>query len=132
MDNEHLERGRQLLDEMSGGRGADAEARWRALNPDLADLIVGFVAGEIWARPGLDRKTRSLITVAAMTALGRRNALELNLNLALGNGATEAEIVEVLLHMAAYAGFPACWDGMEIAARVFEQHRAANSPDRPA
>ncbi len=132
MDNEHLERGRQLLNEMSGGRGADAEARWRALNPDLAELIVGFVAGEIWARPGLDRKTRSLITVAAMTALGRRNALELNLNLALGNGATEAEIVEVLLHMAAYAGFPACWDGMEIAARVFEQHREASSPDRPA
>lgn len=132
MDNEHLERGRLLLNEMSGGHGADAEARWRALNPDLADLIVGFVAGEIWARPGLDRKTRSLITVAAMTALGRRNALELNLNLALGNGATEAEIVEVLLHMAAYAGFPACWDGMEIAARVFEQHRAANCAERPA
>ena len=121
MNDEAIQRGRALLDEMSGGRGAEVEARWAALHPDLARLITGFVAGEIWSRPHLDRRTRSLVTIAAMTALGRPRALELNLRLALQNGATREEIVEVLFQMAAYAGFPACWEAMEAAARVFEE-----------
>jgi 4-carboxymuconolactone decarboxylase len=121
VDEESIERGRRVLDEMSGGRGAEIEARWEALHPDLARLITGFVAGEIWSRPRLDRKTRSLVTIAAMTALGRPKALELNLRLALGNGASREEIVEVLFQMAVYAGFPACWEALEVAARIFAE-----------
>ncbi len=121
MDDAAILRGRALLDEMTGGRCAELEARWSALHPELARLILGFVAGEIWARPHLDRKTRSLVTVAAMAALGRRNALELNLRLALANGASREEIVETLLQMAAYAGFPACWEAMEVAHQVFSE-----------
>ncbi len=120
MDEEALERGRRLFDEMSGGRGAEAEAVWSALHPDLANLIVGFVGGTVWSRPGLDLRTRSLVTIAATTALGRRNALELNVRLALGNGATREEIIEVLLHMAVYAGFPASWEALETARAVFD------------
>jgi 4-carboxymuconolactone decarboxylase len=121
MNEDNLQRGRQILDEMTGGRGEAVEARWRELHPDLADLIVGFVAGEIWARPGLDRKTRSLVTVAATAALGRTSALALNVRMALRNGATREEIVEVLLHLTAYAGFPAGWEGLETAAAVFAE-----------
>src|SRR5262249_34492212 len=73
-----------------------------------------------WTRTGLDLKTRSLSTVAALTALGRASALELNIRMALGNGATKEEVLEIMLHMAPYAGFPAVWDAMKIAARVFE------------
>lgn len=124
MDEESIARGRELLDEMSGGRAEQIEERWRRLHPDLADLINGFVAGEIWSRPGLDRRTRSLITVAAMTALNRRNALELNVRLALGNGVSRQEICETILHMAVYAGFPAAWEGLEAAARAFEEETA--------
>src|SRR5262245_58057111 len=119
MNDESIQRGRRILDEMSGGRGAEIEAHWAALHPELAQLITGFVAGEIWSRPHLDRKTRSLVTVAALTALGRPEALELNLRLARTNGATREEICEVFFQMAAYAGFPACWEAMEVAARVF-------------
>ena len=121
MDEASLERGRELLERMTGGRGAEVEARWRELHPELAELILGFVAGEVWSRPGLDLKSRSLVTVAITAALGRRNALELNLRLARNNGASHEELVEVLFQVAAYAGFPACWDAMESAARVFEE-----------
>jgi 4-carboxymuconolactone decarboxylase len=94
---------------------------WREISPDLERLILEFVAGRIWTRSALDLKTRSLSTVAALTALGRTSALELNVRMALGNGATKKEILEIMLHMAPYAGFPAVWDGMKIATRVFSE-----------
>ena len=80
---------------------------WRDLSPDLERLILSFVAGQIWMRPTLDLKTRSLCTIAALTALGRTSAIELNIRMALGNGATKEEILEAIIQMAPYAGFPA-------------------------
>ena len=120
-DEQNFENGLTMLKSMVG----DAEAErirqgWREISPDLEQLILEFVAGRIWTRPGLDLKTRSLSTVAALTALGRASALELNIRMALGNGATKEEVLEIMLHMAPYAGFPAVWDAMKIAARVFE------------
>ena len=120
-DEQHFENGLTTLKAMVG----DAEAErirqgWREISPDLERLILEFVAGRIWTRTGLDLKTRSLSTVAALTALGRASALELNIRMALGNGATKEEVLEIMLHMAPYAGFPAVWDAMKIAARVFE------------
>jgi 4-carboxymuconolactone decarboxylase len=109
---------------MTGGRAEEVAARWKELHPDLAQLIVGFVAGEIWARPNLDLKSRSLCTIAAMTALGRPSALELNVRMALNNGATREEICEVILHMAAYAGFPAAWEGLIAANKVFAETKS--------
>jgi len=120
-DEQHFENGLTTLKAMVG----DAEAErirqgWKEISPDLERLILEFVAGRIWTRPGLDLKTRSLSTVAALTALGRASALELNIRMALGNGATKEEVLEIMLHMAPYAGFPAVWDAMKIAARMFE------------
>jgi 4-carboxymuconolactone decarboxylase len=129
MDEGSIRKGREILARMTGGRVEELEQRWSALHPDLAELIIGFVAGEIWTRPRLDLKTRSLITVAAMTALGRPRALGLNIRLARGNGASREEIFEVLFQMAAYAGFPACWEGMEIAAQVFAEEGRLDTAD---
>ena len=118
-DEQHFEDGLAILKTMVGPEQADRIRRsWREISPDLERLILEFVAGRIWTRSTLDLKTRSLATVAVLTALGRTNALELNLRMALGNGATREEILEVMLHMAPYAGFPAVWDGMQIASRV--------------
>ena len=94
---------------------------WREISPDLERLILEFVAGRILTRSALDLKTRSLSTVAALTALGRTSALDLNVRMALGNGATKEEIFEIMLHMAPYAGFPAVWDGMKIASRIVKE-----------
>jgi 4-carboxymuconolactone decarboxylase len=120
-DEEHFENGLGMLKTMVGEAEAERIRKgWREISPDLERLILEFVAGRIWTRSGLDLKTRSLSTVAALTALGRTSALELNIRMALGNGATREDVFEIMLHMAPYAGFPAVWDAMKIAARVFE------------
>ena len=119
-DEQHFENGLAMLETMVGEAEAERIRQgWREISPDLERLILEFVAGRIWTRSGLDLKTRSLSTVAALTALGRTSALELNIRMALGNGATKEDVLEIMLHMAPYAGFPAAWDAMKIAARVF-------------
>src|SRR5215813_11660486 len=118
-DEQHFENGLAVLKTMVGEAEAERIRQgWREISPDLEKLILEFVAGRIWTRSGLDLKTRSLATVAALTALGRPNALELNVRMALGNAATKEEILEVILQMAPYAGFPAVWEALRIAARV--------------
>ena len=92
---------------------------WERLDPAFREFIEGFVFGDVWSRPNLDLRTRSLCTIAALTALGRLNQLESHVTGALANGATREEIVEVLLHTAVYAGFPAAWDGLEVTRRIF-------------
>jgi len=116
------ERGLEMLRRMLGEeRAREVRDSWRRLSPDFAHYVTNFLAGEVWARPNLDLKTRSLITVSALAALGRTSALRLNIEMALNNGATHAEILETLLQMAPYAGFPACWDALLVADEVFKQ-----------
>ena len=121
---ERFQRGERLLEEMLGrGRAEETRAAWRQMSPDFEQYVVEFLSGEIWSRPQLDRRTKSLVTIAVLTALGRPQGLELNIRMALRNGATEQEIVETLLHIAPYAGFPATWEGLTAAHRVFEEMR---------
>src|SRR6185295_5915 len=121
-DEQHFQDGLKMLQTMVGEAEAErVRSGWRNIHPDLERLILEFVAGRIWTRSVVDLKTRSLSTVAALTALGRTNALELNIRMAAGNGATKEEIFETMLHMAPYAGFPAVWDGMMIASRVLNE-----------
>src|SRR5215510_3980610 len=119
-DEQHFENGVSILKKMIGEADAERVRQgWREISPDLERLILEFVAGRMWARSALDLKTRSLSTVAALTALGRTSALELNIRMAMGNGATKQDVLEIMLHMAPYAGFPAVWDAMKIASQVF-------------
>jgi alkylhydroperoxidase/carboxymuconolactone decarboxylase family protein YurZ len=120
--SERTARGEALLDEALGPeRAAALRASWREVAPEFEAYVVEFVAGEVWSRPGLDRRTKSLVTIATLAATGRPLGLELNIRLALGNGATRKEVVETLLHIAAYAGFPACWEGLAVARKVFRE-----------
>ena len=77
--------------------------------------------GEIWSRPGLDKRTKSVITIAALMAMGRRKGLELNIRMGTNNGVTQEEITETLLHLAPYAGFPAAGEALSIAHKVFSE-----------
>ena len=94
---------------------------WRALEPEFERYVVGFLAGEIWARPRLPLKVRSLVTVAALGALGKKEGLALNIRMALNNGASRGEVLETLLQLAPYAGFPAAWEALVVAGQVFGQ-----------
>ena len=115
------ERGIKLLEQMLGAeRAAQTRQAWRQNCPEFEEYVLEFLAGEIWSRPGLDLRTRSLTTIAALAAVGRPLGLELNIRMALNNGATRQEIVETLLHIAPYAGFPACWEGLVLARKVFQ------------
>jgi 4-carboxymuconolactone decarboxylase len=121
-ERDRKERGVKLLHEMLGPERAEQTRQtWREMCPDFEDYVVEFLSGEIWSRPQLDRRTKSLVTIAALTALGRPLGLELNIRMALNNGATKQEIVETLLHIAPYAGFPACWEGLTTANKVFRE-----------
>ena len=114
------QRGLKIIEEMLGRREArKLRQGWKQICPDFEKYVVGFLAGEIWARPQLDRKTKSLCTIAALAALGRTRGLELNLRMARNNKASREEILEVLLHIAPYAGFPAAWEAMVLVDKVF-------------
>lgn len=86
--------------------------RFRSVCPDFEKEVVSVVGGRIWARGGIDLKTRSLCSICVLAALGRNSALKLNFEMALNNGATVEEIFEALFQVAAYAGFPAAWDAL--------------------
>lgn len=94
---------------------------------EFQDLITRYAWGEIWTRPDLDRKTRSLITIAMMVALNRSEELQLHLKAASKNGVTRAEIKEVLLQAAIYCGVPAANHAFHMAEQVFAAARAQDS-----
>ena len=87
----------------------------------LQELITEYVWGTVWARPGLPRKTRSLINIAMLTALNRPHEVKLHLKGAIRNGCSGKEIVEVLLQAAVYCGVPAAVDSFRIANEFFSE-----------
>ena len=114
------ERGMQIRREVLGSEYVDAAVgRTTEFTADFQDFITRYAWGEIWTRPGLDRRTRSCITLTALVALGRLDELELHVRAALRNGLTEHEIGEVFLHSAVYCGVPAANSAFAVARRVF-------------
>lgn len=127
--DERKERGRQVLQEMLGAdRAEHMRQTWQSIGPDFENYVVEFLAGEIWSRPQLERRVKSLTTIAALAALGRPLALELNIRFALNNGASRQDIVETFLQIAPYAGFPVCWEGLTVAQKVFRELESKPTP----
>ena len=93
----------------------------RGTVPKLAEISDTLIYGEVWERPGLSRRDRSLITVATLLALGREKQLEGHLARALANGVTRDEIGELITHLAFYAGWPAAMTAALMAKDVFER-----------
>ncbi|WP_256476061.1 carboxymuconolactone decarboxylase family protein [Siccirubricoccus soli] len=94
--------------------------RLKANFPKLVAMTEEFAYGDIWERPGLSKRDRSMITVAALIALGREEQLATHLGRALGNGVTKEEIAEIVTHLAVYAGWPAAMTAAHIASDVYE------------
>ena len=122
--NSTFDKGLRLRHEMFGRAGA--EDRWEQatdFNRPLEEFVTRHCFGETWSRPGLDRKTRSLVTLAILTALVRPNQLRGHVRGALANCATPEEIREVLLHTVDYAGIPAGVEAFAAAAEVLKERR---------
>jgi 3-oxoadipate enol-lactonase/4-carboxymuconolactone decarboxylase len=119
MSDQERERGMAIRREVLGDAYVDrAEATKSALTEDFQDLLTRYAWGSVWTRPGLDRRTRSCITVAMLVALGHEAELRIHLRGALNNGVTVDELKEVLLQSAIYCGIPAANTAFRVAAEV--------------
>lgn len=122
MSQNRYERGWEKLKEVDGEAGEQAIESLKDIAPDLGRYIIEFAFGDIYSRPGLDWKSREIATVAALTTLGNAQPqLKLHIHGALNVGCTREEIVEVIIQMAVYAGFPAALNGISAAKEVFKE-----------
>ena len=125
MTGDAHERGMKVRREVLGDAHVDeAVARTTGFTADFQDLINRYAWGEIWTRPGLDRRTRSTIALTALIAVGRMDELPMHVRAALRNGLSENEIKEVLLQTAVYCGVPAANTAFAVAARVLDEEES--------
>lgn len=125
MDSERYARGQQLRREVLGDRYVDAAAKNTTdFNRPFQELITETVWGNIWSRPGLDRRTRALINIGMLTALGRTEEVKIYLRAAPNIGVTQDDVREVLMQTAIYCGIPAALDSFRVAQEVFREQAA--------
>jgi 4-carboxymuconolactone decarboxylase len=122
MSQDRFERGWEKLKEIDGEAGERVIESLKDIAPDLGRYIIEFPFGDIYSRAGLDLKSREIATVAALTALGNAQPqLKVHIHGALNVGCTRQEVVEVIMQMAVYAGFPAALNGISAAKAVFKE-----------
>jgi 4-carboxymuconolactone decarboxylase len=130
--NDRFERGLAKLHEIDGEAGERVIEALKDIAPDLARYTIEFPFGDIYQRPGLDLRSREMATVAALTALGTAQPqLKVHIHGALNVGCTRTEIVEIIIQMAVYAGFPAALNGMFAAKEVFAERDTNRILDKP-
>jgi 4-carboxymuconolactone decarboxylase len=123
MENQdRYQRGWEKLREIDGEAGERVVASLQDIAPDFGRYLIEFPFGDIYSRPGLDFKSREIAVVAALTALGNAAPqLKVHIHGALNVGCTRQEVVEVIMQMAVYAGFPAALNGLFAAKEVFRE-----------
>lgn len=111
--------GRKIMQDVIGPEYfSRREATTNPFNSDLRDLSEKVCFGDIWSRPGLDRKVRSMLCISILTAMGRGEEIKAHVNGALNNGCTREEIKEVILHTTVYCGFPLAQEANRAAEQV--------------
>ena len=122
-DKHNYDQGMQLRRTMWGSSGAEERVNLATtFNRPFEDLVTSWVFGDVWHRPGLDRKTRSMITLAALTALTKPNQLKVHIAGALTNGVSVEGIREIIMHTSLYAGIPTGVEAMAAAKEVLGAH----------
>lgn len=117
-DDPRLQRGRELA-ELHLGEGVIE--RWRAVSPDMEELTSAFGFGDLWSRPGLSRRDRSIVAMAITATLRAEPQLGWHVRGALGAGVTPDEVREVLIAVSGLAGFPASWTALEVAEPILRE-----------
>ena len=122
MNDEREATGRRIRGEVIGHERSEAAlASTTPFDRPFQELALRYCWGEIWDRPGLDRRTRSIVNLAMLGAMGKPNELRIHVRGALANGVTQAEIQEVFLQLCIYAGVPAAGEAFKVAREVFEE-----------
>jgi 4-carboxymuconolactone decarboxylase len=116
--------GRKIMNQVMGdGYAESKDPKRNDFNSALFDYSEEVCFGRTWSRPGIDRKQRSMLNIALLTALNRPNQLKHHVEGAIRNGCTLEEIREILLHTAVYCGLPAAGEGFKIAEEVLREHK---------
>jgi 4-carboxymuconolactone decarboxylase len=122
MARDRYERGWQKLKEIDGEAGERVIESLKDIAPDFARYLIEFPFGDIYSRPALDLRSREMAVVAALTALGNAAPqLKVHIHGALNVGCSRQEVVEIMMQMAVYAGFPAALNGLFAAKEVFAE-----------
>ena len=122
MKEERYKIGWDKLAKIDGEQGKRVVEALKDISPEFADLLIEFPFGDVYSRPGLNLKSREIATVAALTAMGTAAPqLKVHVHAALNVGCTPQEIIEVMIQMAVYAGFPAALNGLFIVKEVFNE-----------
>jgi 4-carboxymuconolactone decarboxylase len=122
MSDESFERGLQIRREMFGPDRADKEIEAATdFTRPFHEMATSYCFGDVWSRPGLDRKTRSLLTVAMLTALGRSHEIKAHVHGAISNGASKEELRELFVQAIPYCGLPLAGEGLRSAREVLVQ-----------
>ncbi len=122
MDDERYERGMKIRRAVLGDEHVNrAESHTTHFDSDFQRFITETAWGDVWARPGLERKTRHLLTIAMLAALGREHELAMHLRATQNTGVTPDELKEVFLHVAVYAGVPAANAAFRVAKQVYAE-----------
>lgn len=128
-DDEMLERGKAIRAEVIGAdRSAVALESATPFDRPFQELALRYCWGEIWGRPGLDRRMRSVVNLASLAAMGKPNELRIHVRGALTNGVTKAEIQEIFLQICIYCGVPTAGEAFKVAREVFEEPDFADKP----
>jgi len=122
MSTAQFEKGDKVRREVLGDAHVDRSVKKTTpFNQPIIDYITKYAWGDVWARPGLERKTRSILNLGMLSALGREAELKIHIRGALRNGVTKEEMSEVFLQVAVYCGAPASLEAFRVAAEVFEE-----------
>lgn len=122
MNQELFDKGLKVRREVLGAEYVDGAIKNAdAFNMPMQELVTQYCWGEVWTRPGLDRRTRSMLNLAMITALNRPHELKLHVKGAINNGLTKEEIAEIFLQTAIYCGVPAAIDSFRVAREAFKE-----------
>jgi len=133
MTAQRADRGAAYMATLDPGLEGALRKGMAPISPDFADMMVEFGYGEMMSRPGLDPKSRQMVTLGALAALGHPvDQLKGHINGALSVGVTPQEIVEALMQVAIYAGFPAATNALRVAKRVFADRGVSPLPQSPS
>lgn len=133
MDKGRYERGWEQLSAITGEKGRSTIDELSRFSPDLCRFIVEFAYGDVYARPGLDRKQRMTVTLTSLITLGDcEKELSVHIGSALNVGLSPAEIVEIVLHCIPYIGFPRVMNAVAVVRRVFAEKGIAYEPPTPS
>lgn len=119
---ERFERGKKVREAVLGaGHVARTSKNRTAFNAEFQDFLMEYAWGEIWSRPGLNMKLRSMLTIAMLVAMGKNDELKLHIRATRNTGVTRDEVKEIMMHAAIYAGVPSAFGAFQVAAQLFDE-----------